>query len=662
MLAHLSELAALTAASLVGRPITNVEGEHLGMQIYIIGIGQTGNIMSDFRNFVGVAEAALRYEGHLDSQLDLLELAHRCGAREASIVISLNPRQSEWLRETLEAETSQIWQYIREAAFLPKRGEDKKRPFTPWEKERAADITHGKYRQYAEPRLAWVDLAKRMSAENGLPWQDNLIKVPVDQVYNYLKDRNMLPDLPKDSAIRKRLNVLRDELITNLNLGTAPPTFRHDIANTLRDIVKEQEPVIQAWRELGLDARPEEVRQLLHSRGAHIINPQYLKYATIDFLKQVRDKVQKGEALQTPQERTAYNVWKTAAKAHPMRKTDDPTKAVGPEDVYRAIQHAGYRIIRPEDVELQLIDKVKQDLENKKAYEEDPNKGIDTHQRKFQRAIDRWVKGEGGKPGMQTVAGTDEPSPDPYLSIDYHASQKGRDPKVLAQYFDEKNQPTQLFYDQIMKPACIATNQVIIRTMKRVGFIPSHFQIDYNSRNSICGAENPENTEAAKMRSAFLGGQDTTDLVQTVVQKMLDSTAIPRWIEQEGIRMRTAQIEAEKLLLKMLKRQNQYFKVISGRAGNIMSKTHKGAKGGRASQDLGDISSTETIPGEEPETPEETRSLLDQEVLQRLLDDPDSLARLKALADQTPGEEGDEMKKLVAQAELKMAKMKQKQA
>lgn len=505
----------------------------------------------------------------------------------------------------------------------------KQRKFTPAELEYGSQQSRQAFQKYAEPRRAIVDVAKHLAQQSGKTWQEELDNVPLNVVFALLQQRNAVPPDTNKSYMMSQLKKMREDIKAGKTREFDPAMGVH-----LRKILKDQEPIIQAWKDLGFTSDYKDILDHLKEQG-YEFPPVFIQQGNIDFIKGVRDKIKKGEAL-SPEEQKVYKTWMDLAKESPMRKTDDPFKAVGPDDVYHKIGN----VLPPDEAELQLIKKTVYDIAYRKSHQEEEGANAETIARKFQRAAQRFARGEGKIKGMEQIAGTEEPTPEPYIAMDYHGTERRLNKKINDTYFDKFGNPNEKFYKDIVKPACWMTNKVVVLAMRRKGFEPGKMDIDPDDTKSFCGFDKDYNQKVDSLRADFLHGASMRDLVQTVILKMLNSTNLPKWDTEEGIRMRTAEVQAAKLVLDLLQKRSNAWKV------NSMSK-----------RDFEDkLRHDIQTKGQEEESAEE--QLFDPETLQQIIDNPEALERMKDVVANAPPEQKDYYEKLLKAIEDKVAALK----
>jgi hypothetical protein len=579
-----------------------------------------------FKNHLYESQLAKQESINLERWKTILEAATVASLKVMRFVNSLTKEEALFIYEAYQGGPS----INKDVVLFPqdwKKG--KQRKFAPWEKEHASDQARQAFSRYAEPRRAIMDVAKELAKSQGKPWQDVLDEIPINLVYDLLVKRGGVPEGTDKNYMKSQLKKMRDAIKAGKVTEFDPAMGVH-----LRQVLKSQEPIIQAWKDLGFTTDYKDIVDHLKEQG-YEFPTTYLRQANIDFIKSIKEKVKTGDAL-NPDEQEVYKAWVDLASKSPMRKTDDPFKAVGPEDVYRVTGN----LLSQHQVEEQLVKKVLYDLAYRKAYEEDPKVAPETIARKFQRAAQRFAKGEGSVKGMQQVVGTDEPSPDPYIAMDYHGTQRVRNQKIYNSYFDKSGHPNEKFYTDIVKPACMQTNKVVALAMRRKGFEPGSMKLDFEDKKGFCGFDQPGNDRSAEMRVDFLGGATMQDLVQTVILKLLNSTNLPKWDTEEGIRMRTAEVQAAKLVLDLLTKRAQAWRLQTMSRQEFVDQLSRDIK----------------AKGQEEEAPEE--QLFDPETLQQIIDNPEALQRMKDVVANAPEDQKDYYQKLLGAIEKKIAELK----
>lgn len=541
-----------------------------------------------FKKYILVQEAGDYWASQLDIWSGLLENAMHCSPEVADFINSLT------LEEAL---------FVESAFGKKHHGEDKRRTFHPWELEAAAD----------EAGKQWRDRAEKLRA-----------------------------------------------------VGKAPRRAGGSMIDILRNIMKLQEPIVAIWKD-DPDLSPEVVRDILQSQGKEILPGNYSKYASVDFLKGIREKIRSGQALDK-KEQQMFRQWKSLAGSS---QESDPTKVIGPEDVYRHFEKQGRTIISKKQAELALIKRIKKEVESELAYSEDPTHKEQTLRKRFERAIDRWLKGGWGlsgwhgqssssvkgmqqeldpeegedadinKPDADVRSKAYDKLPEPYLPVDYHKSQKGRDPEIIKQYYDAKGEPNDLFYDQIAKPACIASWVVVRNAMLKAGLQTGNFRPDYTDRTSFCGGVNDRGDQ---LRDKFLSGRTVSDIALDVANRLLDYTALPGWTEHEGLRVNTAKAQAARIVYSLRHE-------LRGQAS-----AQKAAREEGQSQRRGRANAALPSAIYSPDEPETKPTLFDPETIERLVRDPSMLPKLKMMANQEQDpQKKAEMMKLIGQIEKKLA-------
>lgn len=582
--------------------------------------------MSNFKHFTLLRETVDDIEQDIIHWFELLEASRGC----SSLIESLNI-----------AEALLVYEYLNEA-FGQGRAKDRTREFSPWEKEYVGDELSRSYKAYALPRQAAMDLAKKIAAERGISVDNAMQLVEPNELLQILKLRGL--EVQDEKKMQQMIRGVLNDLKKGKTTEYKPSTAVH-----FRDVLKSQEPIVQAWREFGTEAEPEEVLAHLKDQGVEILPKNFTRYAAIDYFRKIRDKVRAGQAL-NPREQKIFHKWKGIAGG----SNSDPTKILGPEDLFRYLSKTNEDMPPTEEIELELVKKIKSDVEKGIAYAEEPGANEKNLAKKFQRILDRWVKGErytaAGKTqgskikGMQQVIGTDEESPNPYLAIDYHKSSKGRDPEVLKQYFDDSGKPTELYHTQISKVACIAVNKVIASEMTKRGLVSGGFTINTDDPGSPCGGSRPENEKANQDRDKFLNGRTTDDIAYDVAQKMLDYTALPGWTEYEGLRMNTAKVQALKIIYSIM-RKTATQSNINRAAIDAADSKHQG------SRMVGALPGAVYDPSEDENKP----SLFDQETIDRIMKNPGMINQLRMVAQQEKDpQKRREMEDLIRSLEAKI--------
>jgi len=446
------------------------------------------------------------------------------------------------------------------------------------------------YQSAVVPKQIWMNLAQahanELSQQGGpVTWgqalSDMSPKKFSPQVKHALQSMGLnVPDAAITAARNQLIKISQLPPEQQKAAIYAPPgNWRHGMARHLRGTMKQQEPIIQAWKEIGLDATPEQIHDYLKKNGVKILpGEQYVKYAVIDILRGVRDKIQEGEAL-NPKEKQLYDAWQKRAELardflvnsyqQQIAQTHEPQEkerlqglldriqsakvdpfskgglapGVGPEDIYDYLKKQNALPLSRNDVEVQLINKIKHDIESGIEFYEDPKTKTKSSERRFDRALDVWL-GQGSKyynskqKGVSHyLSGEIKKMPKPYLSIRSHESMAKPDPEVLAKYKDENGQWNDLYREQIVKPACLTVNRMVISYIKKyVGITPPGIEMNWDdtSPDKICGVK-PSHMDDP-FRHNFLAGGNQAEIVARVIKGMEDSTGLPGWMDNEGTR------------------------------------------------------------------------------------------------------------------------------
>lgn len=605
--------------------------------------------MNNFKSFVSSVEQGRLELHHLDNYYRLLEWSlgdpvnwrriNSLTHAEASFLgWAINTEVDEFLTEAAKGLKNKSGQMFGG----PHHVEKKKKFMRPEEMGAATDELMSDYQRFLQPRRHILALAKEKAKETGKSWEEVIGQVNPKDVLARMQQSGQ----PIEDEKKLLLNIKS----AIQNIGKAPagpgfegfekkitaPGYKESWPTTLRKHVKGQEPIIKAVKEMGADADPDAIIDHLKQQGIEIVPQAMQKHLMAELLKDLANKAEKGEAL-SPAEQDVYKIWKSYAQGGAVR-------AIDAESVIRRAAKTGAQLFDQGELESLFINKIKQEVDKGIAYEEDPAVDDKSQQKKWQRSIERATQGKAN------------PVENPYIVADYHGTDRARDPAVVAKYFDG-NVPNDYFYQQIAKPACIAIHQVLNRSMAIRG-IPtmSPLNIDPTNKFTPCGFSNPENEKGVQAREQFLEGDSLEDLFNKLVMILLDSTNLKGWEEMEGVRVRTAQIQALKMVENLMRKKKKRYEMMRDKGaqmgGALQRDIRTASTGG---DDVGPMKGQYAPSGPVGE-PEPTPDLMGQDVMAQIMQNPEmAISRMQQViaAEQDPNRKA-QMQALLGQIQQKI--------
>jgi hypothetical protein len=546
----------------------------------------------NFKSFASDAQLSEYEIYHLDNIREFLNAAYLCDNKTKDLVTELSEQEISFLAhgiledmmDFMEAEDDEN----KPKAKKKKRGffgdvhhvEKKKRFMRPDEMGAATDEITKDYSKFLQPRKFILAAAKELAAKQGGKWEDFVTQVNPREVLARMRAKGI--DVPDEKKAAHQIKATIAKIAQSPS-GPGLGGFEKKIASgfeerwpdVLRKYVKEQEPIVAAIKELGVNTPTDEIINNLEAQNIPILSPNLQKFLSVEKLKDVANKAQQGEAL-TGEEQRIYQIWKQSGRP------------ITPQDAMSAFRAFGSQI-NPRYLQGTLVDLVKNDVRRNLGYQENPEVQDKSHLKKWQRQVSTWQKDK------QT-----NPKAVPYVVSDYHASEAIPNPQINSKYFDQQGHFNSYGYEQIVKAACIGSRSALASRLMAHNFPIFQLRLfdDRSMSGGLCGVNRLENDKTMEKINNFLHGTTFDDIVKMVilsnkekgsgVNGLLASSNLPGWETQEGIRVARANIVAARIIDKIMRQKRQAYAAtadIAGQGRSAMQRDVQRASVGNPGED-----------------------------------------------------------------------------